>query len=60
MKKNQVINILLELLETICCIVGKITAELVNSFPVLKKYVLAFLSGARELISEMMSEKSTS
>jgi hypothetical protein len=53
MKKSEVINLLLELLEAVCRVVGSLLTMLVDSFPALEKYVASFLFGAQTLVVKL-------
>jgi len=48
--KNEIVNVLLKISEEICQIVGKLITQLTKQFPVIKKYFIAFLKGAQELV----------
>lgn len=55
MKRSEITKLLLEIVESICCIAGKFVVELIKTFPVLEKYLLAFLFGAQCLVTKFIS-----
>jgi hypothetical protein len=54
MKKSEVINLLLEVLEAVCKVVGKLIVASIEAFPALEKYFLAFLIGAQNLVLKLL------
>lgn len=56
MKKNELINLLLEVLEVVCQVIGKSMVGLFDRFPAAEKYFLSFLRGAQDLINKLMPE----
>ena len=58
MKKNEIIELLLKVLEAVCEVVGRAMVALVSKFPAVEKYFLSFLLGAQTLVNKLLPESS--
>jgi hypothetical protein len=55
--KTELIAMLLEILESVCTIIGKLVASLALSVPMAKKYLVAFIRGAENLVKVAFGEQ---
>lgn len=58
MKKNEIIELLLKVLEAVCEVVGRAMVTLISKCPAAEKYFLSFLLGAQTLVNKLLPKSS--